>query len=152
MTMPISLPLTGGGGRSCYASLCSCQPGSHILTLSSSIITTIIQDSSFIFYHRDHHHQVGCPLYLPSLSSSTSTGIVNKRKGKGCVVAAEVNAIISIIIVTLINPILILILHIILIPILTIKVTAASLACDGSNYWNKCWRHAAGFVCNPPLR
>jgi len=43
-------------------------------------------------------NQVGCPLYLPSLSSSTS------------------------------------------------------LACYGSNYWNKCWRHAAGFVCNPPLR
>ena len=87
---------------------------------------------------------------MPSLSSSTSTGIVNKRKGKGCVVAAEVNAIISIIIVTLINPILIL--YITIIPILTKKVTAASLACDGSNYWNKCWRHAAGFVCNPPLR
>jgi len=65
-------------------------------------------------------NQVGCPLYLPALSSSTSTGIVNKRKSKGCVVSAE--------------------------------VTAASLACDGSNYWNKCWRHAAGFVCNPPLR
>ena len=21
---------------------------------------------------------------------------------------------------------------------------AASLGCDGSNYWHKCWRHAAG--------
>jgi len=65
-------------------------------------------------------NQVGCPLYLASLSSSTSTTIVSKRKSKGCVVSAE--------------------------------VTAASLACDGSNYWNKCWRHAAAFVCTPPLR
>ena len=32
------------------------------------------------------------------------------------------------------------------------EVTAAGLACDGGNYWNKCWRHAAGFVCSPPLR
>ena len=37
-----------------------------------------------------YYHQVGCPLYLPGLSSSTSTGIVNKRKSKGCVVSAEV--------------------------------------------------------------
>jgi len=30
--------------------------------------------------------------------------------------------------------------------------TPAALACDGEEYWNKCWRHAAGFVCSPPLR
>jgi len=65
-------------------------------------------------------NQVGCPLFIPSLSSSTVRDIVKKRKGKGCVVTGE--------------------------------VTAASLACDGSNYWNKCWRHAAAFVCSPPLR
>ena len=65
-------------------------------------------------------NQVGCPLILSSLTSSTASDIVKKRKSKGCVVAAE--------------------------------VTAASLACDGSNYWNKCWRHAAGFVTSPPLR
>ena len=40
-----------------------------------------------------YYHQVGCPLYLPGLSSSTSTGIVNKRKSKGCVVSAEVTTI-----------------------------------------------------------
>ena len=65
-------------------------------------------------------NQVGCPLVLSSLTSSTASDIVKKRKSKGCVVAAE--------------------------------VAAASLACDGSNYWNKCWRHAAGFVTSPPLR
>ena len=32
------------------------------------------------------------------------------------------------------------------------EVTAASLACDGASYWNKCWRHAAGFVTSPPIR
>lgn len=32
------------------------------------------------------------------------------------------------------------------------EVTPACLACEGTNYWNKCWRHAAGFVCSPPLR
>jgi len=65
-------------------------------------------------------NQVGCPLYLAGLTCGTSTGIVNKRRSKGCVVSAE--------------------------------VTAAGLACDGTNYWNKCWRHAAGFVCSPPIR
>ncbi|XP_006822013.1 dihydropyrimidinase-like [Saccoglossus kowalevskii] len=29
---------------------------------------------------------------------------------------------------------------------------AASLACNGTHYWNKCWRHAAGYVLGPPLR
>ena len=65
-------------------------------------------------------NQVGCPLFISSLTSSMASDIVKKRKVKGCVVAGE--------------------------------VTSASLACDGSNYWNKCWRHAAGFVCSPPLR
>merc|ERR1711981_450594 len=32
------------------------------------------------------------------------------------------------------------------------EITPASLACDGEEYWNPCWRHAAGFMCEPPLR
>jgi len=32
------------------------------------------------------------------------------------------------------------------------EVTPAALGCDGEEYWNKCWRHAAGFTCSPPLR
>jgi hypothetical protein len=29
---------------------------------------------------------------------------------------------------------------------------AASLGADGSQYFNKCWRHAAAHVMSPPLR
>ena len=32
------------------------------------------------------------------------------------------------------------------------EVTPAALACDGEEYWNQCWRHAAGFTCSPPLK
>ena len=32
------------------------------------------------------------------------------------------------------------------------QTTPAALACDGEEYWNQCWRHAAGFVCSPPIR
>ena len=30
--------------------------------------------------------------------------------------------------------------------------TPAAMACDGKEYFNSCWRHAAGFLCAPPLR
>jgi len=65
-------------------------------------------------------NQVGCPLMVNSITSTTAMDIVSKRKTKGCVVAAE--------------------------------VTPASLACDGCCYWDRSWRHAAGFVTSPPLR
>lgn len=32
------------------------------------------------------------------------------------------------------------------------EVMVASLAVDGSHYFNKCWRHAAGYVTSSPLR
>ncbi len=32
------------------------------------------------------------------------------------------------------------------------EVTPAALACDGNEYWNSCWNHAASFVTCPPLR
>jgi dihydropyrimidinase len=28
----------------------------------------------------------------------------------------------------------------------------AALACDGSNYYNACWKHAASYVMSPPIR
>jgi dihydropyrimidinase len=31
------------------------------------------------------------------------------------------------------------------------EVRAASLLLDSSHYQNKCWQHAAAFVCSPPL-
>lgn len=36
--------------------------------------------------------------------------------------------------------------------VLYAEVTPASLACDGNEYWNSCWNHAAAYVCKPPLR
>ncbi|XP_062512368.1 dihydropyrimidinase-like [Corticium candelabrum] len=32
------------------------------------------------------------------------------------------------------------------------EAIAAGLGTDGTNYWHKCWRHAAGYVMGPPLR
>ena len=32
------------------------------------------------------------------------------------------------------------------------EAIAAGLGADGTNYWHKCWRHAAGHVMAPPLR
>lgn len=29
---------------------------------------------------------------------------------------------------------------------------AAGLGANGTNYWHKCWRHAAAHVMGPPLR
>ena len=26
------------------------------------------------------------------------------------------------------------------------------LVCDGNEYWNACWNHAASYVTSPPLR
>merc|ERR1719510_1727656 len=36
--------------------------------------------------------------------------------------------------------------------VLYAEVSPASLACDGIEYWNSCWTHAAGYVTKPPLR
>lgn len=36
--------------------------------------------------------------------------------------------------------------------VLYAQVTPAALACDGNEYWNSCWNHAASFVAEPPLR
>jgi len=32
------------------------------------------------------------------------------------------------------------------------EVIPAALSLSGSQYFNKCWRHAAGHVVSPPLR
>lgn len=32
------------------------------------------------------------------------------------------------------------------------EAIAAAIACDGSNYFHKCWEHAAAHVLSPPLR
>ena len=32
------------------------------------------------------------------------------------------------------------------------ETTPASLACDGEEYFNSCWRHAAAYVTRPPIR
>jgi len=32
------------------------------------------------------------------------------------------------------------------------EALAAGLGCDGTNYFNKCWRHAAAHIMSPPLR
>ena len=32
------------------------------------------------------------------------------------------------------------------------ETTPAYLACDGEEYFNPCWRHAAAFVTRPPIR
>ena len=31
-------------------------------------------------------------------------------------------------------------------------VMKSLLVCDGNEYWNACWNHAASFVTSPPLR
>lgn len=36
--------------------------------------------------------------------------------------------------------------------VLYAEVTPAALACDGNEYWNTCWTHAASYVTSPPLR
>lgn len=32
------------------------------------------------------------------------------------------------------------------------ETTAAGLGTDGTHYYDRCWRHAAGHVTSPPLR
>lgn len=36
--------------------------------------------------------------------------------------------------------------------VLFAETVAAAIGCNGQDYWNRCWRHAAGFVCRPPIR
>ena len=36
--------------------------------------------------------------------------------------------------------------------VLYADTSAAAVILDGEEYWNKCWRHAASFLCSPPLR
>lgn len=36
--------------------------------------------------------------------------------------------------------------------VLYAEVTPAALVCDGNEYWNACWNHAASYVTSPPLR
>lgn len=32
------------------------------------------------------------------------------------------------------------------------ETLAAAIGTDGTNYWHKCWKHAAGHIISPPLR
>lgn len=65
-------------------------------------------------------NQVGCPLHLGPIMSSSAADIIRRKKSRGSIVFAE--------------------------------TIPAALACEGDEYWNPCWSHAAGFVCAPPVR